>query len=79
MQNLDDDELVEVYRTGDPNTAEIIRNALADEGIASQPEGENQAGLAGISSMAVKIFVRAEDHDRARAFIEEHLRKHGQD
>jgi hypothetical protein len=68
------DEPVEVYSTNNPNEAEIIRAALAGEGIPSQVTGENQAGLAGLDMLPITIVVRASDYDRAREFIEEHQR-----
>jgi hypothetical protein len=71
---VDADEPVEVYSTNNSNEAEIIRAALAGEGIPSQVTGENQAGLAGLDTLPISIMVRASDYDRAREFIDEHLR-----
>ncbi len=71
------DELTEVYSTNDRNQAEIIRIALEAEDIPCEISGENQAGLAGISGMEIRLFVRAIDHAQAREFIEEHLRGEG--
>lgn len=72
MQNPD--ELLEVYSTSDPNEAEIIKAALHGEGIKCEISGESQAGLAGLSSLEIQLFVKAEDFDRARDFIEQHQR-----
>ena len=66
------DDLLEVYSTDDPNEAEVICNALHAEGMKCEIDGEHQAGLTGIRIMEVKLLVRAEDFDRARAFIESH-------
>ena len=66
------DDLMEVFSTNDANEAEIIRNALHDEGIKCSIDGEHQAGLTGIISMEIKIVVRAEDYDRARSYLESH-------
>ena len=66
------DDIVTVFTTGNANQAEILRAALAGEGIKCQVGGEGQAGLAGLSMMKIELLVRAEDADRARAFIEKH-------
>ena len=70
---MDPDEPIEVYTTKDKNQAEVIRIALAGEGINAQLTGIGQAGLAGVGMMEVAIMVRASDHDRARKFIQDHL------
>lgn len=67
---MDANELVTVYTLNDATQAELIRNALHDEGIACEIDGENQAGLTGI--LEIKILCRAVDADRARKFIESH-------
>jgi hypothetical protein len=72
---VDADEPIEVYSTNNANEAELIRSALAAEGIPAQVTGENQAGLAGITTWPISIMVRAGDYDRARAFVEDHLRR----
>ncbi|MBX3412828.1 MAG: DUF2007 domain-containing protein [Pirellulales bacterium] len=64
------DDLTEIYATTDPALAQIIKIALAEEGIACELEGEHQAGLTGIFD--IRIFVRAADADRAREIIEQH-------
>ncbi len=66
------DDLLEVYSTDDANDAAVLRNALHAEGINCEMDGEHQAGLAGIGIMEVKLLVRAEDFDRARAYVERH-------
>jgi hypothetical protein len=70
MPNLDD--ILTVYTTSDANEAEVLRAALHGEGIKCEVGGEGQAGLAGIGSMEIQLLVRAEDFDRARAFLERH-------
>jgi putative signal transducing protein len=74
---VDADEPIEVYSTNNANEAELIRSAIAAEGIPCQVTGENQAGLAGITAWPISIMVRTSDYDRARAFIEDHLRRSG--
>lgn len=68
---MDEFEPVEVYSLNDPETAEIIQNALRSEGIPCEIEGEHQAGLSGILNM--RLMVRARDEDRARALIKSHM------
>lgn len=67
---MDSQELVCVYTVGDPNLAEIIKNALQSEGIKASIENEGQAGLSGV--LDIKICVRAIDADRATKFIKSH-------
>ncbi len=69
---MDHDEPVEVYSTSDPNDAEIIRIALEGEGIECKITDEHQAGFTGIGMVPVKLYVRAEDSDRAIAYIKKH-------
>jgi hypothetical protein len=76
---VDASEPVEVYSTNNANEAELICTALDGEGIPCQVTGENQAGLAGITAWPISIMVRASDHDRARAFIEDHQRRQADD
>ena len=67
---MDANELIRVYTVNEPTHAELIRAELQSEGIACEVSGENQAGFAGV--LTIEILVRAKDHDRAHAFIEEH-------
>lgn len=69
-------ELVSVYSTNNAGEAEILRAALHGEGIKCEIDGENQAGLAGIISMEIRLLVRAEDFDRARKYLEQHHHEH---
>ena len=71
---MDSHEPLEVYSTNNANQAELIRAMLESEGIRAALEGEHQAGLAGIGMFEIKVVVSAPDHDRARSFIEDHLR-----
>ena len=70
--DLDKDELVPVYTTNDEGRAEVIRAALAGEGIHAAIENVHQGGFAG--ALQVRVFVRADDEAAARQFIEEHER-----
>lgn len=71
------DDLVSVYSPKNATEAEILRSALHSEGIKCEISGENQAGLAGIDSLEIQLLVRAEDDDRAQAYLELHHREHG--
>ncbi len=73
---MEPSKLVDVYSTNDNNMAEIICGALQAEGIPCQIGGEGQAGLVGIDALEIKLIVRQEDHDRALAFIQDHLENH---
>lgn len=64
------DDLTEIYATTDPALAQIIKIALAEEGMVCELEGEHQAGLTGIFD--IRVFVRTQDEARARAVIERH-------
>ena len=66
------DDLIEVYSTNDALDAEIVCNALHTEGIKCEIDGEGQAGMTGMGIMEIRLLVRAEDHDRARRYIEQH-------
>lgn len=65
-------ELVTVYTVSNEIEAEIIKNALEDEGIRCEIEGSHQAGQAGLIGIAINLQVPAADAERARAFIKEH-------
>jgi hypothetical protein len=69
------EEILTVYTTDNASEAEILKAALHGEGIKCEIGGERQAGLAGIGSMEIQLLVRAEDFDRARAFLSQH--RHG--
>jgi hypothetical protein len=68
------DDLVAVYSVSNPVEAEIIKNALEAEGIRCFIEGENQAGEAGLIALQIRLFVPANQAERAAKFIEEHER-----
>ena len=68
---MEHEELVTVYTLKNPTQAEIIRNALENEGILCHLDGESQAGLTGIFD--IDVMVKTEDADRARALIETHV------
>lgn len=68
------DDLLSVYSTNDASEAEILRSALHGEGVKCEISGENQAGLTGVGSLEIQLLVKAEDFDRARAFLERHHR-----
>ena len=59
-----------VARLTNPLEAEMLRNALEAEEIACFLEGENQAALAGV--LDIRVRVRANDRDRAEQIISEY-------
>ena len=69
---MDKNELQTVYSTNDANEAEIICGALHAEGMKCEIVGERQAGLTGLDTMEIQIVVRAEDYDKAKAFVDAH-------
>ncbi|QDU94197.1 putative signal transducing protein [Lignipirellula cremea] len=69
---MDHEKIVEVYTTGDANQAEILKGALAAEGIEAMIEGETQGGFTGLTTVPVKIYVHESDADRARAYLKKH-------
>lgn len=67
------DDLVTVYTLHDPVRAEVIRAALAAEGISARLDGAHfSASFPGSPMQEVNILVRAEDADRAAKFIQKH-------
>jgi hypothetical protein len=74
---MDSQEPVVVYTLNDPIRAEMLRNALHEEGILAEISGETQAGLTGV--LEIEILTKAIDADRARhiiAGLEAHHGKH---
>ncbi|MDA1014752.1 MAG: DUF2007 domain-containing protein [Planctomycetota bacterium] len=66
---IDSKDLVEVYRTTDRSTADIIAAALRAEGIPCQIDGDHQA-FSGV--LNVKLYVAGKHTDHAVKFIESH-------
>jgi hypothetical protein len=66
----DANEMETVYTLNNPGVAEIIKNALENEGIACAIENEHQAGLTGV--FEIRLLTRASDAERARQIIEAH-------
>jgi hypothetical protein len=64
-----DDELETVYTTTHAIAAEMMKMALENEGIGAYIEGENQAGLAGVLNISVRVS--PQDVERAEAFVDE--------
>ena len=72
---MDAEEPVEVYSVTDPTLAELIRNALEEDGIVCEISGETQAGLSGV--LDIQIMARAIDADRARRICQALEQHHG--
>ncbi len=73
---MESEEPVSVYTVTDPTVAELMRNALHEEGIVCEISGEGQAGLSGV--LQIDIMTRAIDADRARAIIKDLERQHAE-
>ena len=63
-------EPVRVFTTNDPIAAEMIRNALQEEGIAAEVSGESQGGFAGVFP-EIEVLVKASDADQALRIVDE--------
>jgi hypothetical protein len=66
---MDANEPVVVYTTTNPVEAEIIKVALANEGIQAMVTGEAQGGFSGMFP-EVTVVVPAPDATRAREILE---------
>ena len=66
---MESQEPIEVYTVTDPTVAEMIRNALHQEGIVCEISGESQGGFSGV--LEIQILTRAIDAERARQIIDE--------
>jgi hypothetical protein len=62
-------DFARIYTTGDPNEAEIIKNALEAAGIECFTEGEQQAGFAGVFD--INLVVPQDKADAARQILSE--------
>jgi hypothetical protein len=67
---MEADEPIQIYSVNNPMIAELIRNALLEEGIACELSGEAQGGFAGVLN-EIQILTKAADADRALAIIKE--------
>jgi nucleotide-binding universal stress UspA family protein len=65
-------DLITVSSVANPVEAEVIRNALRDEGIHCILEGTRQAGVVGTMGIPIQVQVRAGDADRASKLIRTH-------
>lgn len=66
---MTDDELATVYTTNHTADAEMVRMALQEEGVAAFVDGAQQAGLAGV--LDVHVRVARKDVEQARQVIDE--------
>lgn len=79
MSETDPDAVVELWHPRDPVEAQAIKQALEDEGIPCQIDGENATAWAGGSSIIgstnaspIRLLTLLRFRDKARAFIEAH-------
>jgi hypothetical protein len=70
MNIPDQPELVTLTELTDANLAEIIKIALADEGIRCVIEGEHQAGMTG--ALPIRLLVGDGDLERAEEILHRH-------
>jgi hypothetical protein len=73
---MDSQEPIEVYTVTDPTRAELIRNALHEEGIVCEISGEGQAGFSGV--LEIQILTKASDAEQARQIIAELEQHHSE-
>lgn len=71
----DDQELVTVYEAYDETDAEVVKLALAGEGISSVIDNAHQGGLTGV--LQAKLQVPSDDAQEARDFIRAHEASQG--
>jgi hypothetical protein len=74
---MDGTEPIEIYTVNNPMIAEMIRNALQEEGIACELSGEAQGGFAGVLD-EIQIMTKAADAERALAIIKELESQHSE-
>ena len=65
---MTDNESATVYTTTNPADAEMVRLALAEEGLAAFVDAPAQGGLVGV--LQVHVCVPRHDAERARRVIE---------
>jgi hypothetical protein len=66
---MTDDELASVYTSTHPADAEMVRLALAEEGLAAFVDAPTQGGLVGV--LQIHVCVPRRDAEQARQLIEE--------
>jgi hypothetical protein len=71
----DDQELVTIYQAHDELDAEVVKIALAVEGISGVVDNQHQAGLTGV--LPVHLQVSSADAEWARHFIRDHEASRG--
>jgi hypothetical protein len=64
----DSQDLVSIYLAANSIEANMVKNLLAEEGIAAVVSEENEP-LAGLPIAPPDVLVRRSDEDRARAFM----------
>ena len=74
---MDANETVAVYTTNFQLQADILKNALEQEGIKCQVDSEGQGGLVGLTQ--IRLLVHAADAERARQILEEHESRPGEE
>ena len=72
---MDPQEPIVVYSAANSVEAEIVKNALLDEGIKAFVAGEMQAAESGLPIIPITVVVPAFEAERAREFIENQERQ----
>jgi hypothetical protein len=65
-------EIETIYTLSDPIKAEIIKNALEEEGIRCFLDGMNEMIAPGVGAFRIHVQVPVDDVERATAFVKEH-------
>lgn len=67
---MDTAQPVAIYSTNNPVEAQVLRNALEEEGIQAVVDSTTAGGLVGIQT--IHLLVHAADAERARAIVMAH-------
>lgn len=70
LNNMDLNELLEVYSTDDPYDADVVLAEMRGLNIRCVAQNERQGGFVGLNVAPIRVFVRAIDFDLARAQVE---------
>jgi Putative prokaryotic signal transducing protein len=73
---MESEEPIAIYTLTDPTVAEMIRNALHEEGIVCEISGESQGGFSGV--LEIQILTKTADAERARQIIAEMEQHHAE-
>jgi hypothetical protein len=70
------DDIVRLATAGNPQEAYLWQQALEEEGIQARVVGDMlDAGLGDVGGIRPEVWVHRNDADRARALLDEHVRR----